>query len=78
MRLEKNERWVVTWNLQKTSMREENRRRLRDVCDRIEREGLEAVLVTELTATGDGVVWLGEDENRIAVVHSEKAGVILR
>ena len=74
----KHERKVVTWNLQNVSMREENRRRLRRVCERIEREGWEIVLVQEISAVGNGVVWLGEGENRIAVIHSLRAGIILR
>ena len=74
----KHERKVVTWNLQNVSMREENRRRLRRVCERIEKEGWEIVLVQEISAVGNGVVWLGEGENRIAVIHSLRAGVILR
>ncbi|MEL7302028.1 MAG: endonuclease/exonuclease/phosphatase family protein, partial [Pseudomonadota bacterium] len=72
------ERKIVTWNLQKVSLREENRRRLRRVCERIEREGWEIVLVQELSAVGKGVIWLGEGENRVAILHSVKAGIILR
>ena len=74
----RRERKIVTWNLQNVSLREENRRRLRSICERIEREGWEIVLVQELAAAGSGVVWLGEGENRVAVVHSIKAGIILR
>ena len=74
----KHERNVVTWNLQNVSMREENRRRLRRVCERIEREGWEIVLVQEISAVGNGIVWLGEGENRVAVIHSLRAGIILR
>ena len=76
-RLEK-ECKIVTWNVQKLSLREENRRRLRRVCEKIEREGWEIVLLTELTAAGDGVIWLGEGGNRIAVIHSARAGILLR
>ena len=62
-RSEKHERKIVSWNLQNVSLREENRRRLRRVCERIEREGWEIVLVQELSAVGNGVVWLGEGVN---------------
>ena len=74
----RHERRIVTWNLQNVSMREENRRRLRRVCERIEREGWEIVLVQEISAVGNGIVWLGEGENRVVVIHSLRAGIILR
>ena len=74
----KHEWKIVTWNLRNVSLREENRRRLRSVCERIEREGWEIVLVQELAAVGNGVIWLGEGENRVAIVHSLRAGIILR
>ena len=77
-RPEKNVKLIVTWNGNRVSMREENRIRLRDICDRIEKEGWEIVLLTEVLAQGNGVVWLGEGDNRVAVVHSEKAAVVLR
>ena len=36
------------------------------------------MLVQELSAVGTGVIWLGEGENRVAILHSVKAGIILR
>ena len=72
------EREIVTWNVQGMSMRENNRNRMRRVVDRITREGWEIVCLTELRAEGEGVVWLGEDECRVAVVHGRKSGVLLR
>ena len=77
-RTDKHERKIVTWNLRNVSLREENRRRLRDVCERIEREGWEIVLVQELSAVGNGVIWLGEGVNRVALIHSLRVGIILR
>ena len=32
----------------------------------------------EVRAEGEGIVWLGQGEEAVAVVHSEKAGVLLR
>ena len=71
-------REVVTWNAQGVSMSENNRARLRRMAGRVRREGWEMVCVTEVRAEGDGVVWLGEDEERVVVVHSSRAGVMLR
>ena len=72
------ERVIVTWNVQSMSMNENNRSKLRRVCERAGREGWEVVLLSEVKAVEDGVVWLGEGENRVAIVHSRRAGVLLR
>ena len=53
---------VVTWNVRKLSVRETNRRRLRSVAERVRQERWEMVLLTELRADEEGVVWLVEDE----------------
>ena len=67
---------VVTWNLQRVSLREQNRGRLRRGAEWVEQRGWEVVLVTELF--GEGVIWMGENEHRTALVHGRKAGVLLR
>ena len=43
-----------------------------------EGEAGEMVLLTELRADEEGVVWLGEDEERVVLIHGKKAGVMLR
>lgn len=35
-------------------------------------------MLTEVRAESRGVLWFGEDENEVAVVHSEKTAVVLR
>ena len=55
---------VVTWNVRRLSVRETNRRRMKSVAERVRQEGWEMVLLTELRADEEGVVWLGEDEER--------------
>ena len=69
---------VVTWNVRRLSVRETNRRRLRIVAERVRQERWEMVLLTELRADEEGVVWLGEDEERVVLIHGKKAGVMLR
>ena len=59
-------------------MREHNRDRLRRIQDEIGRQGWEIVLMTEIRADEKGVVWLGGDEERVAVIHSERAAIVLR
>ena len=36
------------------------------------------MLLSEVWAEGEGVVWMGEEEERVAIVFGEKAGVLLR
>ena len=67
---------VVTWNLQRVSLREQNRGRLRRVAEWVEQRGWEVALVTE--HFGAGEIWMGENEHRTALVHGRKAGVFLR
>ena len=74
----KEEMKIVTWNLQGISMRENNRTRLRRVCAWVVNEGWEIVLISEVRAEGDGVIWLGEDDNRVAIIHSRKSAILLR
>ena len=50
---------VVTWNVRRLSVRETNRRRLRSVAERVRQERWEMVLLTELRADEEGVVWVG-------------------
>ena len=65
---------VVTWNLQRVSLREQNRGRLMRVAEWVEQRGWEVVLVTELFGEGEGVIWMGENEHVTALVHGRKAG----
>ena len=69
---------VVTWSVNRPSVRETNRRRLRSVAERVRQEGWEMVLLTELRADEERVVWLAEDEERVVLIHGKKAGVMLR
>ena len=41
-------------------------------------EGWEIVIFAEVTAAGDGLVWLGKGESRIAIIQSVRAGILLR
>ena len=59
-------------------MRGHNRDRLRRILDEIGRQGWEIVLMTEIRADEKSVVWLGGDEERVAVIHSERAAIVLR
>ena len=48
------------------------------MAERVRQERWEMVLLTELRADEEGVVWLGEDEERVVLIHGKKAGVMLR
>ena len=69
---------IVTWNVQRMSIGTNNKRKLRMVAKFAEDNNYDVVLLSEVRADNDGVVWLGENENLVAVVHSEKAAVLLR
>ena len=75
---EVNGRMIVTWNVQGMSVRANNRDRMRRVADKIVREGWEVVCLTEIRAESEGVVWLGEDEHRVVMIHGKRSGVMLR
>ena len=68
---------VVTWNLQRMSMREANRRKLREVVSFIVSQGWEIVLMSEIYAEEEGVIWLGEGMRRAAVVHGRRTAILL-
>ena len=69
---------IVTWNVQRMSVGTNNKRKLRMVVKYAEDNNYDVVLLSEIRADNEGVVWLGENENLVAVVHSEKAAVLLR
>ena len=71
-------RRIVTWNVLRVALREQNRNRLRRVVGFIERNGWEVVLMTKMKAEERSIIWLGEDEKRVAIIHSERAAVVLR
>ena len=68
---------VVTWNVKRLSVREANGSRLRGEAKRVMQERWEIVLLTELRVYEERVVWLGEDEERVVLIHGKKAGVML-
>ena len=69
---------IVTWNLQGVSLRERNRARLKRAIKYTEKKGWEMVLISELRAEQEGVLWFGEGSRQVALIHSRRTGVILR
>ena len=69
---------IVTWNVQRMSIGTINKRKLRSVASFAEKNKWDLVLLLEVRAESNGVVWLGENNNLVAVIHSEKAAVLLR
>ena len=72
------ERVVVTWNVQGLSLSENNRGRLLRVLERVRLNDWEIVCLTELRAVSSGVIWLGEGEDGVAIVHSKRVAVVMR
>ena len=69
---------VVTWNVQRMSLVSREKRKAKAVAEYARRSGWDVVLLSEVWAEGEGVVWMGEEEERVAIVYGEKAGVLLR
>ena len=74
----KEEMVVVTWNVQGMSVENLARRKLKMVASHAEKSGWDVVLLSEVRASGRGMVWLGQAESLAVVVHAEKAAVFLR
>ena len=69
---------IITWNGQRLSMSQRNRRKLKSIAELANKNKWDAVLLSEVNANGQGIVWLGEDENLVAVTYTNKAAILLR
>ena len=69
---------IVTWNVQRMTLRNRQKRKARRVAEYATRQRWDAVLLSEITADRPGVAWLGEGEDLVAIIHSERAGILLR
>ena len=68
---------IVTWNLQRVSMNEKNRKRLREVVNYCIIKRWKIVLISEVTAADTGMIWFGEGRNGAVVIHSTKSAILL-
>ena len=75
---EKTKLVVATWNVQRMSLGSRRRWKLREVAEYARRSAWDVVLLSEVWAEEPGVMWLGQGEEAVVVVHSEKAAVLLR
>ena len=69
---------MVTWNVQGMSLGQRWKQRARMVADRGRVHAWDAVLLTDVKADKEGVVWMGDEERRVVFVHGEKSAVLLR
>ena len=69
---------VATWNVQRMSLSSRRRWKLREVAEYAKRSGWDVVLLNEVWAEEPGVMWLGQGEEAVVVVHSEKVAVLMR
>ena len=69
---------IATWNLQGVSIRERNRARLKRAIQWTKGKEWEIVLLSEIRPDREGVIWLGEETEQSALIHSEKAGILLQ
>ena len=68
---------IVTWNVQRISTREHYRRKLGNLCEHIQREEWEVVLLSELRADESGMVWMGEEERKVGYPRYESEGRVV-
>ena len=69
---------VVTWNLQRYSLREQNRSRLGGWLSMWSRGNARYCWLRNFFWEGKVVIWMGEDQHRTALVHGRTAGILLR
>ena len=69
---------IATWNVQRMSLGTRNRRKLKEVAKYVEKNDWQVVLLSEVRSEDRGTVWLGEGENLIAVVYTNRAAIMLR
>ena len=74
---EKTEVPILTWNVQRMSVRANNRKRLREQTKYCIRRKHHIVLLNEITAEDSGVFWLGEGRHSAAIIHSRKSAIML-
>ena len=60
------------------SLKSREKTKARSVAEYARVCGWDVVLLSEVLAEGEGEVWMGEEEERVAFVHSERAAVLLR
>ena len=69
---------VVVWNVQGMSLRGLWKRKAKSVAKFAGDAGWDVVLLSEVRADGEGVVWMGQDAGLVAIVHGQRAGIMLR
>ena len=69
---------VVTWDAQGPSLRENIGRRLLIVLERVRVNEWDIVCVTELRADSSETLWVGEVDDEVPIVHSQKMAVVMR
>ena len=69
---------VLTWNLQRMSIGTRNNRKLKSVADYANKQKIDVILISEVNSSSHGVTWLGEEDCLTAIIHSERAAILLR
>ena len=69
---------IVSWNVQRMGLGRFNKRKARAVTTIVNRNGWDIIMLSEVNAENDGVEYFGSGENLTAVIHSKRAGIMLR
>ena len=68
---------IATWNVQRMSLGTRNKRKAKSVAQFASNQGWNAVLLSEVRAENKGTIWMGEEEERTAIIYTKKAAVML-
>ena len=68
---------VLTWNVQKISFAANNRGRLKGILQYTWMNKVDILLLTDITASNDGIFWSGGEERRTVIIHSKKTAIAL-
>ena len=69
---------ISTWNVQRMSLGTRNKRKAKSVAEYARKKKWDAVLLSEVRSENRGTTWLGGEETLTAIIHTQKAAILLR
>ena len=69
---------IVAWNVQRMSLGTYNKRKAKNIANYSNKHKWDAVLLSEIRSNTNGVEWFGEGGELTVIIHSKRAGILLR
>ena len=60
------------------SLSKRNRKKLRLLTDYLRRKNVDVALLTEVTETDEGIIWITHKKEKVCVVHGKKSAIWMR